>query len=167
MSVGDPCLRKLTFTHSLIERETLRGKGGKCRIAIATSAANSNGYSVQVHSAPYTVFFRLDEVETCKHKYQAKNGNSIYIEMVVKNLRWWWKIAGNNSFLLQVTGYALQGAVKHHRPASICRLLPAAGWWCFVAVVPRGGQQGSGGRQLRATIPFSSMSQFIYFRESK
>ena len=51
-------------------------------VAIATSDANSNGYSVQVLLAPYTVFFRLDEVKTCKQK----NGNSFYIEVVVKNL---------------------------------------------------------------------------------
>ena len=36
---------------------------------------------------------------------------------------------------------------------------------CPVAVVPR--QRGSGGRQSRATIPFSSMLRFMYFRESK
>jgi hypothetical protein len=52
-------------------------------VAIATnSIANSNGCSVQVLLAPYTVFFRLDEVKTCKQK----NGNSFYIEVVVKNL---------------------------------------------------------------------------------
>ena len=51
-------------------------------VAIATSDANSNGYSVQVLLAPYTVFFRLDEVKTCKQK----NGNSFYIEVVVKNV---------------------------------------------------------------------------------
>ena len=51
-------------------------------VAIAISDTNSNGYSVQVLLAPYTVFFRLDEVKTCKQK----NGNSFYIEVVVKNL---------------------------------------------------------------------------------
>ena len=54
----------------------------KLGVAIATSDANSNGYSVQVLLAPYTVFFRLDEVKTCKQK----NGNSFYIEVVVKNV---------------------------------------------------------------------------------
>ena len=55
---------------------------GRTGVAIATSDANSNGYSVQVLLAPYTVFFRLDEVKTCKQK----NGNSFYIEVVVKNV---------------------------------------------------------------------------------
>ena len=54
----------------------------KLGVAVATSDANSNGYSVQVLLAPYTVFFRLDEVKTCKQK----NGNSFYIEVVVKNV---------------------------------------------------------------------------------
>ena len=47
-----------------------------------TPHSNSNGYSVQVLLAPFTVFFRLDEVKTCKQK----NGNSYYVEVAVKNL---------------------------------------------------------------------------------
>ena len=42
--------------------------------------------------------------------------------------------------------------------------------WCLTAVVPRGGGQQAAGlwrETSRATIPFSSLSPFMYFRESK
>ena len=54
---------------------------------------------------------------------------------------------------------------RHHRLSSRQR---ASRRWCLAAVVPSGcGQRGSGGRQSRASIPFSSMSRFMYFKESK
>ena len=43
-------------------------------------------------------------------------------------------------------------ATRHHRHAAGC---PLPRRWCLVS-----GQRGSGGRQSRATIPFSSMSRF-------
>ena len=49
------------------------------------------------------------------------------------------------------------------RPAAgVPRAGGASCWWCHGS-----GQQGSGGRQSWATIPFSSMSRYMYFRQSK
>ena len=63
-------------------------------------------------------------------------------------------------------GSGQRAAPRHHRLGSgLCRGTTSPRRWSSAAATLR--QRGSSGRRSRATIPFSSMSQFMYFRESK